>query len=264
VLHSGYHHALVKLAPEFPRLGLTRPIELPSRSRRLHEDEGEDVREVMAEILRARTPTAGVLELYREGPQGISVTALVDDGPRIVLEVPPDLYSNAERREARFILGHAAELLVAGTYAVLAAPRTELTHIVWWLARWVRSPNDSPPTEDAPWAAQLDYPLVDDLREMLKARADSFEPVVDPQHAERIVVELEHATTLVADRMGLLLSNDLRASVSAILKMETGFGFESIRDAASDLARSKRVSQLVRYAMSDEYFELWQSSGKAS
>lgn len=251
---DGYLTALGILGPHLDQLQLATTTSL-SVSR--HSEDGEAAADgLLRQVMRLVSIDGGKIVCLPEGPRGTAVSVSVDRGPIVFLEMNCDPHSLLERREALFLLGHAAGLINRGTYSVVATPRSDLTAVLWWLSRWAQSGETAPPKTEAPWLDKCPPSLTSKLAGLVLEHRSSFPALTDPQHAQRHAIDLERAATSEGDRIGLLVSNELEACVDAILKLETGADLSLITDRVTELARSSRIANLVAYALSDEYMSL--------
>ena len=255
-LQNGYLELLRCCGPHLRTMGLVVEPAPLARSQALEDDEEEMVGRVVEQVSQLLPHEGSRLLCYREGPRGTAVSVTVLEEPTIQVELSTELSSVGSQSEARFLLAHATNLLHRITYPLLAAPRADLTALLWWFSRWRELGQAAPPVEDAPWLPQMSQPFLEHLYAIMLSVGDSMVPLNDPQHAQRLAIEMEEAVVEESDRVGLIVSNDLEASINALLKIETGAELFMLTHRVPELSRSRRITDLVRYSLSTEFMAL--------
>ena len=255
-LQSGYLDLLRCCGPYLRTLGLVVETAPPARSQTLEPEETTALAAVVDQVSRLLPHQTGQISCFREGPRGTAISVTVLDHPTVQVEMATDLRSVGSQSEALFVLAQATNFLYRATYPLLAAPRADLTAVLWWFSRWRQLNQPDPPEEDAPWLPKMPETLVNQLYSTMMSTAHEMTPLNDPQHAQRVAIEMEEAAVAESDRVGLVVSNNLEASINALLKIETGAELSMLTSRVPELARSRRITDLVRYALSTEYMAL--------
>lgn len=254
-LDSGYLRLLRLIGPHLGQLGLASQLPPPMRSQAPDEATQAGLTQLITRLGRICPIQQAEIRCFEEGPRGTGIATTVAQHPIVTLEMDcrEALSGNAQ---GVFLLGHALFLIRRGTYSLIAAPRADLTGLLFFLSEWARSGSSEPPHDNAPWRPAMPPQLTRALAMALTAQDRPLEPLQDPQHAQRLAISLQAAATAEADRFGLCLCGDLLAGVNAVLRIEIGVDLEMLADRADELARSHRLMDLLRYAVSPQFLAL--------
>ncbi|MBN1945526.1 MAG: hypothetical protein JW797_07605 [Bradymonadales bacterium] len=258
LMMGGYLAALKLMGPFLGKLGLVGQPSPPSRSQQLQPEEQQAMDALLAEVTASLPSRVGTIRCYQEGPRGTAINIQIADQPTILLEMDCSLDSAFQKSVATFLIAASAELLHRGGYTPIAIPRADLTRVLWWLSCWREVKSPAPPREEAFWLEDMDPKMTSAMHALVTDPQALFVPLEDPQDAQRLAIELEQAAMLDADRVGLVVANQLKAAVEGVLKLETGFALADLPDVIDELTRSERLVSLVRFAVSEEYFQVRQ------
>lgn len=242
------------LGPELGHLGLSGDQRVPTRLEGLSPAHALALDAELERLRWQLPPSEGLVACHLEGPRGCALTVAVTDEPFVIAELPTPRDGAEGPVDGRvcFLLAHACFLLSRGTYVVRAMARADLAAVLTWLGEGHLRGGVPRTGSGWPWLGRTSPALLDRVDAALIDAA----PVVprDPRHATQLAEALERESEREADRVGLLLCDDLWGAVDAILALEGDLSLATVSSREQVLRRSPRILALLRWALSAEYF----------
>ncbi|MCA9562772.1 MAG: tetratricopeptide repeat protein, partial [Myxococcales bacterium] len=251
-LETGFIELMRTLGAHMVELGFSVGLAHPSESRVLAD---EDVEAAAGLVTRALDFDTARIRCYSEGPSGPAVHVDFENGPMALVELAVDWTEPTDSRKV-FLMAHGLALTELGTWPCQYISPADLTRLLWWLSRWHQSGSPFPPTDEAEWIGKTSEALQETLFDLLHTEGVELEPLRDPQHAQRVANGLEHASSIQADRVGLLATDDIVGAIDAILIVETGMGLAQLENPRPHLESSHRIRSLVEFSLSAGYRRL--------
>lgn len=197
-----------------------------------------------------------------------AVTVLVSDGamgsigventspPSII--VSPKAFEGLTQDEARFLIGRAVEI-VGGRYILSRKiPPGELWEFLLAVARGLELEVDIPGKNEDTIQKRLKDAKKVIGRKNRKIMEEAAKEFIKVYKKFDLQAHLK-AQSLTANRAGLLASNDLAASLSALAKSDKRFSQYDLKNQESlkrFLSESVEAKDLVQFGLSDDYFIL--------
>lgn len=207
--------------------------------------------------LAATLPSSAEYELYISNQPVFSV-ALENTEP-VALIVGEGLIKRTNVHEQRFALGRALQLLRAGTFLAFALGAKELARLV---AAAIYPFQPSCPLATYPGegigelANQVRKALSGKRRRALEALArDQAPELMRLPDYEGYLRAAEHT----ANRVGLTLSNDLAQAIMHLMRLVPelrDLRLGTTEEMANALGRHPAICELLRFAVSEEYFRV--------
>jgi hypothetical protein len=241
------------LGPELGHLGLSGDSRVPTRLEGLSPAHALALDAELERLRWQLPPCEGLVACHLEGPRGCALTVAVTDEPFVIAELPTPRDGAEGPVDGRvcFLLAHACYLLSRGIYVVRAMARADLAAVLTWLGEGHSRGAMPRSGTDWPWLSRANPALFD----RLDAALIGATPLVprDPRHATQLAEGLERESEREADRVGLLLCDDLWGAVDTILALEGDLSLATVSNREQALRRSPRILGLLRWALSAEY-----------
>ncbi|MEE8408123.1 MAG: hypothetical protein V3T05_00830 [Myxococcota bacterium] len=177
-----------------------------------------------------------------------------------ILLIGSTLASDATDRQRTFLVARSGELYRTGHALCETLGAMELGGLAAAICLAVR-PDATPPkaTIDTPiWANTVAAPMTEAIRSSMVPKIDAFLMVAD----ETDVSSWKWGCLATAGRIAMLLSCDVEEAVNAVLRVR---GFDDVSDdqRVMVIRESPEALDLMRFAISESYFQLRQALGLA-